>query len=265
MTLVNRLSQTIWPALARDPAHPVAASGWVLPPGASRSFTVPAHWDARVWARTGCSFDAAGNGDCLTGGCGHFQCGRRWGEFPSTLAEFNLNAWNGMDFYDVSLVEGNNLPMWINSFGGSGTDRVNADGCAASRCTHDANASCPAALQRLRNGRVVACLSACLVYRTDRTCCEGQYAPRSRRVPSTWRMNSAAVFKKAEPFAYSYVNDDETSVLTCSGDCDYRITGGSAEAEADARGASVARLARHTARPLDHTLHTRVHTGAEDG
>ncbi|WP_353962280.1 thaumatin family protein [Streptomyces mirabilis] len=76
---------------------------------ASRSFTVPAHWDARVWARTGCSFDGA----CLTGGCGHFQCGRTWGEFPSTLAEFNLDAWNGMDFYDVSLVEGNNLPMGL--------------------------------------------------------------------------------------------------------------------------------------------------------
>ena len=37
-------------------------------------------------------------------------CASTWGEFPSTLAEFNLNAWNGMDFYDVSLVEGNNLP-----------------------------------------------------------------------------------------------------------------------------------------------------------
>ena len=226
VTLVNRLGVTIWPAIAADPDHPVEATGWVLAPGASLSFAVPDHWDVRVWARTGCSFDSAGNGPCVTGGCGHFQCGRTWGEFPSTLAEFNLNAWNGMDFYDVSLVEGNNLPMWINSSGGSSTDKMDSRGCTSAGCTHDANASCPKALQRIRGGKVVACLSACLVYNTDKTCCTGAYAPRDKCVPSSWPVNSAAVFKKAEPFAYSYVNDDATSVLTCSGECDYRITWG---------------------------------------
>jgi hypothetical protein len=226
VTLVNRLDQTIWPAIAADPNHPVEATGWVLKPGASHSFTVPDHWDVRVWARTGCSFDSAGNGHCVTGDCGHFQCGSTWGEFPSTLAEFNLNAWNGMDFYDVSLVEGNNLPMWINSYGGSSRDRIDANGCSAAGCTKDANATCPAELQRIRGGKVVACLSACLVFKTDRTCCEGAYAARPQCVPSSWPIDSAAVFKKAEPFAYSYVNDDETSVLTCSGECGYRITWG---------------------------------------
>ncbi|WP_073500904.1 thaumatin family protein [Actinacidiphila paucisporea] len=226
VTLVNRLGQTIWPAIAADPDHPIQATGWVLAPGASLSFTVPDHWDVRVWARTGCSFDSAGNGHCVTGDCGHFQCGRTWGEFPSTLAEFNLNAWNGMDFYDVSLVEGNNLPMWINSSGGSSKDKMNSRGCTAAGCTHDANVGCPKALQRVRGGKVVACLSACLVYKTDSTCCTGSYAPRSKCVPSSWPVDSAAVFKKAEPFAYSYVNDDATSVLTCAGECDYRITWG---------------------------------------
>jgi hypothetical protein len=226
MTLVNRLDQTIWPAIAADPNHPVAATGWVLKPGASLSFAIPDHWDVRVWARTGCSFDAAGNGHCTSGDCGHFQCGSTWGEFPSTLAEFNLNAWNGMDFYDVSLVEGNNLPMWINSSGGSSTDKIDSRGCSAAGCTHDANASCPTKLQRVRGGKVVACLSACLAFGTDQTCCTGAYAARSACVPSSWPIDSAAVFKKAEPFAYSYVNDDATSVLTCSGECDYRITWG---------------------------------------
>ncbi|MYS23054.1 Thaumatin family protein [Streptomyces sp. DvalAA-14] len=227
LTLVNRLNQTIWPAIAADPAHPVAATGWVLAPGASLSFLIPDHWDVRVWARTGCVFNAAGTGHCVTGDCaGHFQCGRTWGEFPSTLAEFNLNAWNGMDFYDVSLVEGNNLPMWINNSGGSSPDKIDANGCSAAGCTHDANASCPKVMQRVRGGAVVACLSACLVYGTDQTCCTGAYASRPACVPSTWPTDSAAVFKKAEPFAYSYVNDDATSVLTCSGECDYRITWG---------------------------------------
>ncbi|WP_405578627.1 thaumatin family protein [Streptomyces sp. NBC_01190] len=227
LTLVNRLDQTIWPAIAADPDHPVEATGWVLAPGASLSFLIPDHWDVRVWARTGCVFNAAGNGHCVSGDCaGHFQCGRTWGEFPSTLAEFNLNAWNGMDFYDVSLVEGNNLPMWINNSGGSSPDKIDANGCAASGCTHDANASCPASMQRVRGGAVVACLSACLVLSTDQTCCTGAYAARSACVPSSWPIDSAAVFKKAEPFAYSYVNDDATSVLTCTGECDYRITWG---------------------------------------
>ncbi|MFE5036381.1 thaumatin family protein [Streptomyces sp. NPDC056683] len=226
VTLVNRLDQTIWPAIATDPKHPVEATGWVLRPGASLSFAVPDHWDVRLWARTGCSFDAAGDGDCLTGGCGHFQCGSTWGEFPSTLAEFNLNAWNGMDFYDVSLVEGNNLPMWINSYGGTSKDRIDADGCSAAGCTRDANATCPAKLQRVRDGHVVACLSACLVFNTDQTCCTGAYAARPQCVPSSWPVDSAKVFKAAEPFAYSYVNDDATSVLTCSGECGYRVTWG---------------------------------------
>lgn len=226
ITLVNRLSQTIWPAIAADPKHPVEATGWVLKPGASLSFSIPDHWDVRLWARTGCSFDAVGNGPCATGGCGHFQCGSTWGEFPSTLAEFNLNAWNGMDFYDVSLVEGNNLPMWINSYGGSSQDKVDADGCSAAGCTQDANATCPAGLRRIRDGRVVACLSACLVFKTEQTCCTGAYAARPKCVPSSWPVDSAAVFKKAEPFAYSYVNDDATSVLTCSGECGYRVTWG---------------------------------------
>ena len=124
LTMVNKLPQTIWPALAADPKHPVAATGWVLPPGASVTIAIPDHWDVRVWARAGCAFSAAGTGHCLSGDCqGKFQCGSTWGEFPSTLAEFNLNAWQNMDFYDVSLVEGNNLPMYVNQTGGRAPTR----------------------------------------------------------------------------------------------------------------------------------------------
>lgn len=198
----------------------------MLAPGASLSILIPDHWDVRMWARTGCSFDAAGDGSCVTSGCGHFQCGSTWGEFPSTLAEFNLNAWDGMDFYDVSLVEGNNLPMWVNSYGGQSQDKIDADGCSAAGCTKNANLTCPAKLQRVVGGQVVACLSACLVFNTAQTCCTGSFAARSACVPSTWPIDSAAVFKQAEPFAYSYVDDDATSVLTCTGECDYRVTWG---------------------------------------
>ena len=227
LTMVNDLRQTIWPAVAADPAHPVAATGWVLPPGASLTIVIPDHWDVRVWARTGCLFDATGNGHCVTGDCdGRFQCGRTWGAFPDTLAEFNLNAWDGMDFYDVSLVEGNNLPMWINTSGGRTPDRISPNGCVPAGCTRDANASCPSVLQELHNGAVVACRSACLAIGGDQTCCLGAWASRAACNPASWPVDSAAVFKRAEPFAYSYVDDDATSVLTCAGECDYRITWG---------------------------------------
>ncbi|HEV2635218.1 MAG TPA: thaumatin family protein [Actinocrinis sp.] len=227
LTMTNRLQQTIWPAVAADPNHPVAATGWVLAPGASLTIVIPDHWDVRVWARTGCVFNSSGTGHCVTGDCqGKFQCGSTWGEFPDTLAEFNLNAWNGMDFYDVSLVEGNNLPMWINSSGGQSTDKINANGCSAAGCTKNANETCPAALQRTYGGQVVACLSSCLALGGDQMCCQGAYVSRTACDPTTWPVDSAAVFKKAEPFAYSYVDDDATSVLTCTGECNYRITWG---------------------------------------
>lgn len=39
-------------------------------------------------------------------------------------------------------------------------------------------------------------------------------------------MDCAAVFKKAEPYACSYSDDDATSTFTGNGTCDYRITFG---------------------------------------
>jgi Thaumatin family len=227
LTMVNRLQETIWPAAAADPKHPVAATGWVLAPGASLTIVIPDHWDVRVWARTGCSFSSSGTGHCVTGDCaGKFQCGAAWGQMPSTLAEFNLNAWNGMDFYDVSLVEGDNLPMWVNNSGGKSADEINADGCSAAGCTKNANDTCPSVLQRTYQGQVVACLSSCLALGGDQMCCLNAYSSRAACDPTAWPVDSAAVFKKAEPFAYSYVDDDATSVLTCTGECDYRITWG---------------------------------------
>lgn len=81
-------------------------------------------------------------------------------------------------------------------------------------------------VQRTYQGRVVACLSSCLALGGDQMCCLNAYAGRAACDPTTWPVDSAAVFKKAEPFAYSYAEDDATSVLTCTGECDYRITWG---------------------------------------
>ena len=33
------------------------------------------------------------------------------GTTANTLAEFSINSWNNMDFYDLSVIDGYNLPM----------------------------------------------------------------------------------------------------------------------------------------------------------
>jgi hypothetical protein len=86
--------------------------------------------------------------------------------------------------------------------------------------------SCPSALDVKAGGAVVGCISACARLGGDQYCCRGQWSARSACDPAKWPVDYAAVFKSAEPYAYSYVDDDATSVFTCSGVCDYRITFG---------------------------------------
>ncbi|MET9220295.1 thaumatin family protein [Streptomyces sp. NPDC003300] len=224
-TFVNDVDQTIWLASGEQTARPaLTTTGWVLRPGQTLGVRVPDHWNGRFWGRTGCSFDASGRGHCETGDCdGRFQC-PGYGVIPATLAEFNLNSWDGMDFYDVSLVDGSNLPMYINLVGGTTKDPISANGCSAAGCTHAVD--CPAALQVTSGGRVVGCESPCGVFDTDQYCCRGTWAPRSMCLPDQWPVRYADVFKKAEPFAYSYVDDDATSTFTSRGEAGYRITFG---------------------------------------
>jgi hypothetical protein len=226
VTFVNQMSQTIWVAAAPNSATPLAATGWVLPAGQSVTITTPNNLNTRFWGRTGCVFDSAGVGHCQTGDCGGlFQC-KGWGTIPATLAEVNFDAWDNLDFYDVSMVDGSNLPMYINITKSSGgtKDKISPDGCVPAGCTKPV--VCPSVLDVTVGSTVVGCISACARLDTDQLCCRGQYSSRAACNPATWPVDYAAVFKKAEPYAYSYVDDDATSVFTCSGVCDYRITFG---------------------------------------
>ena len=226
VTFVNKMSQTIWVAAAPNPATPLAATGWVLPAGQSVTITTPNNLNTRFWGRTGCVFDSAGVGHCQTGDCGGlFQC-KGWGTIPATLAEVNFDAWDSLDFYDVSMVDGSNLPMYINITKSSGgtVDKISSDGCVPAGCTKPV--VCPSVLDVTVGGTVVGCISACARLGTDQLCCRGQYSSRAACNPATWPVDYAAVFKRAEPYAYSYVDDDATSVFTCKGVCDYRITFG---------------------------------------
>jgi hypothetical protein len=222
-TIVNTLSQTVWVAANQNSQHPLPTTGWVLAPGASVAFAVPDGWGGRIWGRTGCSFDASGAGTCQTGDCGgRFQCTGS-GAIPATLAEINLNAWDGMDFYDVSMVDGSNLPMFINISHTATRDPLSPTGCSSGGCTKPV--ACPGAMQVTAGGAVVACRTACAAFNTDAYCCRGAWAGRANCVPSRWPVDYAAVFKSAEPYAYSYAYDD-SATMACRGECDYRITFG---------------------------------------
>ena len=223
VTFVNRVSQTIWVGAAQNPAHPLARTGWKLLPGHRLTITVPEHWNGRFWGRTGCVF-RNGRGHCQSGDCGgRYQCTGN-GTIPATLAEYDMNAWDGLDFYDVSMVDGSNLPMFINVTHGTAANRVNRKGCVAAGCTTPVN--CPSVLRVKAAGAVVGCESACARFGTDQYCCRGAWASRSACNPAQWPVDYAAVFKKAEPYAYSYADDDATSTFVCKGRCDYRITFG---------------------------------------
>ncbi|GAA2036068.1 hypothetical protein GCM10009839_41130 [Catenulispora yoronensis] len=224
ITIVNADHQTIWAATNPNAEHPIPVTGWQLAPGQSVTFAVPKGWGGRVWGRTGCLFNAAGSGHCQTGDCGGvFQC-RGTGGTPATLAELTFDSFDGLDFYDVSLVDGSNLPMYINTTHRVGPDPVTSNGCYQGACTKPI--VCPAAMQVKVGGQQVACTTACAAFGTDDYCCRGKWSGRENCIPAKWPVDYAKqVFKDAEPYAYSYAFDD-SATMACKGGCDYRIVFG---------------------------------------
>jgi hypothetical protein len=229
-TFVNNTSQTIWAgALANSGFTTPANGGWEMAPGATYSFTVANNWQGRFWGRTYCSFDSAGKGTCESGDCGGvLQCKGAGGVPPVSLAEFTLTGADGKDFYDVSFVDGFNVPMTITPVGGASPIAGNPYWCGVAGCGTDLNINCPAALRSVDgSGRTVACKSACEAFNTDQYCCRGAYNVSATCIPANWPVNYAAYFKSGCPNAYSYAYDDATSTFTDAG-ASYRISFGPA-------------------------------------
>ncbi|KAI9113321.1 hypothetical protein K1719_015846 [Acacia pycnantha] len=211
-TVTNKCDYIVWPGiLANAGTSALSTTGFELLPGGSRSLQVPPSWSGRLWGRTDCDFDPnSGQGSCVTGDCGSNQveCNGAGAIPPATLAEFTIGS-GGQDFYDVSLVDGYNLPMQIDAAGGSGS-------CASTGCVADLNRRCP---NELRVGGHAACKSACEAFWSPEYCCSGAYASPATCKPSVY----SQIFKSARPKSYSYAYDDSTSTFTCSG-ADYTIT-----------------------------------------
>jgi hypothetical protein len=226
-TFANHTQQTIWVGALGNQIP--SNGGWVMAPGSTSTVTVANNWNGRFWGRTYCNFNSAGTGNCETGDCGGvLQCNGAGGIPPATLAEFNLGGTSGTDFYDVSFVDGFNVPITITPVGGAQPTPGNHYWCGVAGCGIDLNTNCPSALQQKdTSGRIVACKSACETFNTDQYCCRGNYATPATCNPTTWPVNYAAYFKSNCPDAYSYAYDDPTSTFT-DANADYRITFGPA-------------------------------------
>ncbi|CAH9056702.1 unnamed protein product [Cuscuta europaea] len=217
--IVNQCRHTVWPGILTGANRPILyPTGFKLKSGKSRTLSVPTSWSGRVWGRTFCSNDSTGKFVCVTGDCGSgkIACAGGGAIPPATLAEFTLNGDQGLDFYDVSLVDGYNLPMLIVAKGGKG------GGCAATGCLVDLNSACPSDLRvslgKGRHTESVACKSACLAFNDPIYCCSEAYATPDTCHPSAYSL----YFKYACPRSYSYAYDDKTSTFTCAG-ADYLI------------------------------------------
>ncbi|RDX88010.1 Osmotin-like protein OSM34, partial [Mucuna pruriens] len=194
--IVNNCPYTVWAA-----ASP--GGGRRLDRGQTWNLWVnPGTAMARIWGRTGCNFDGSGHGRCQTGDCtGGLNC-QGWGVPPNTLAEFALNQYANQDFYDISLVDGFNIPMDFYPLNG---------GCHKLSCTADINGQCPGPL-RAPGG----CNNPCTVFKTNEYCCtngQGSCGPT----------NYSRFFKDRCHDSYSYPQDDPTSTFTCSSGSNYRV------------------------------------------
>ncbi|CAA2983961.1 Hypothetical predicted protein [Olea europaea subsp. europaea] len=215
-TLQNSCSYTIWPGtLSGNGGAILGDGGFALAPGGTSQLPGPPGWSGRFWARTGCNFDEAGNGKCITGDCGGTLKCNGGGQPPVSLVEFTLARDNTeKDFYDVSLVDGYNVGLGVRPSSGSGN-------CQYAGCIADLNGSCPKELQVTdpASGSVVACKSACAAFNTAEYCCTGEHSTAATCPPTQY----SQMFKNACPTAYSYAYDDASSTRTCSV-ADYLIT-----------------------------------------
>ncbi|KAB2089248.1 hypothetical protein ES319_A03G049100v1 [Gossypium barbadense] len=199
LTIVNNCPFTIYPAIQPNAGYPVLErGGFALPTLTRRSFPAPtAHWSGRIWARTGCTYDN-GRFSCATGDCGHrLECNGLGGSSPVTLAQFSFHHGGEKDLssYEVSLVDGFNVPMTLTPHEGKGT--------------------CPEVL-KLRpapgQGPVVGCKSGCEAFGTDELCCRNNYNSPQTCKPSGY----SQFFKQACPATFTYAHDSPSLMHDCS-------------------------------------------------
>jgi len=130
---------------------------FTLSRGQSKTFQMPIGNDKpRVWAHTGCN----SGGGCDTT------------EGYVSLAEMHWDARDGKTWYDISMVDGYNLPITMEPFKNTGGN------CPKVRCNFNLN-NCPADGKINKNGKLVACKN------TNRDNPNSNYATSMRRACGT--------------------------------------------------------------------------------
>ncbi|XP_034911995.1 thaumatin-like protein 1b [Populus alba] len=212
----NNCPFTVWPASLSNADSPqLSLTGFALTTGASSSLSTPAPWSGRFWGRTRCNTDSSGKFTCATGDCasGRIECRGAGGIPPASLAEFAVRANDGHDYYDISLVDGFNIPLSVIPQGGSSE-------CRSTSCAANVNAVCDSKLAvKGSDGTVIACKSACLAFNQPQFCCTGEFSTPDKCLAS----NYSSIFKQQCPEVYSYAYDDKSSLLNCPSGSNYVI------------------------------------------
>ncbi|KAJ4943969.1 hypothetical protein NE237_000015 [Protea cynaroides] len=214
-TFKNNCGYTVWPGtLTGDNKAQLSSTGFELASGASQSLDVSAGWSGRLWARTYCS-STTGTFKCETADCasGQVSCNGAGAIPPASLVEFTIGSNSDQNYYDISLVDGFNLPILVTPQGGTGD-------CKSVTCSANINSVCPSELSvKGSDGSTIACKSACEAFGTDEYCCTGAYNSADTCKATSY----SEIFKDQCPQAYSYAYDDNTSTFTCTG-ANYLIT-----------------------------------------
>ncbi|KAB8437359.1 hypothetical protein FH972_025039 [Carpinus fangiana] len=200
LVISNKCRETIYPGLLTQSGSGPGTGGFRLAAGSTRQFTVSEDWQGRVWGRSNCSFNAGGTAPasgipgvaCTSGDCGGIVNCRGAGVTPVTLAEFTLDPGSGQSFYDISLVDGYNLPLAIPQW------------CPwalqASTSTAPAGGIYVYPDMSVNRPWFDPCFSACAKNGRDEDCCIGSYDSPSSCTPSAYSKAAKAVC----PDAYSY-------------------------------------------------------------
>lgn len=214
---------------------------YLAPSGGAHTSNVIPFWQGAFWARTGCADNPENPGDfrCDIGTCvkagtadkGQLECGGIQPKGPLTKGEFNFDE-GGHDTYDVSLVDGFNVPISIklvkDTYVNDGTVNKDYD-CTESAANTDLfpkfGSTTLSASKLLFNAsnKSVGMASACYYAdsigdpNADQYCCRGAYHESTSCKPETWPadIRTAPFFKQYNPKAYSYAYNDASSTYQC--------------------------------------------------
>ncbi|ORX54946.1 Osmotin, thaumatin-like protein [Hesseltinella vesiculosa] len=176
----------------------------------SHQFQVEATWAGRVWGQMACHGSSCELVDV---------------DHPASLAEFTMTAANDQDYYDISFVDGYNLPMSV-APGQALMRPITAAMEPRRYCEPVICATlptCPPDLihnhHAINGSSLITCQSACSRYQQNEYCCQGEFDS-----PDTCTSNPfARAVKEACSDVYTYPYDDSTSMFACS-DSTYRVT-----------------------------------------